>query len=112
MRKSLLFAALVAFALPAFASEENYKNVPVVDVKCSAKASANPNAHTRACALQCQASGFGVVTEDKKFVKFDTEGNTKIIEALKNSDKKDHLRVDVNGDLKGDTLQVKSIKLL
>jgi hypothetical protein len=112
MRNFLLLAVLAVFALPAFASEENYKNVPVVDAKCSAKVAANPDAHPRACALQCQASGYGVITEDKKFVKFDADGNTKIIDALKKSDKKDHLRVDVSGDLQGDTLKVKTITLL
>jgi hypothetical protein len=34
------------------------------------------------------------------------------VEALKTSDKKDHLRVDVSGDVQGDTLKVTSIKLL
>jgi hypothetical protein len=31
---------------------------------------------------------------------------------LKASDKKDHLRVDVSGEVKGDTLEVTSVKLL
>ncbi len=35
-----------------------------------------------------------------------------IVEALKASDVKDHLRVDVSGDVQGDTLKVTSIKLL
>jgi Tfp pilus assembly ATPase PilU len=73
---------------------------------------ADPDAHTRACALKCSASGFGIVTQDKKFLKFDASGNTKITDALKASDKKDHLRVDVSGDVEGDTLKVTSIKLL
>jgi hypothetical protein len=44
--------------------------------------------------------------------KFDAAGNSKITEALKASAKKDHLRVDVSGEVKGDTLEVTSIKLL
>ena len=55
---------------------------------------------------------FGIVTKDQQFLKFDAAGNTKIVEALKASDKKDHLRVDVKGDVQGDTLKVTSIKLL
>jgi hypothetical protein len=35
-----------------------------------------------------------------------------LIEALKASDKKDHLCVDVSGEVKGDTLEVASVKLL
>ena len=62
--------------------------------------------------MRKRASGFGIVTKDKQFLKFDAEGNTKIVEALKASDQKDHLRVDVSGDVQGDTLKVTSIKLL
>jgi len=76
------------------------------------KVAADPDSHPRACALKCAASGFGIVTQDKHYLKFDAAGNTKIVEALKASDKKDHLRVDVSGDVQGDTLKVTSIKLL
>ncbi len=112
MRKIRYLVILALFALPVLAAAETYKNVPVVDVNCSAKAAAAPDSHTRACALKCAASGFGIITQDKKFIKFDAEGNTKITEALKGSEKKDHLRVDVSGDVEGDTLKVTSIKLL
>jgi hypothetical protein len=111
-RLASLFVLFGLCVLPAFAAVETYKDVAVVDVNCSAKVAADPDTHTRACALKCAASGFGIVTQDKHFVKFDAEGNAKIVEALKASDKKDHLRVDVSGDLQGDTLKVTSIKLL
>ena len=107
---SLVLAGL--FAAPAFALAATYNNVPVVDVNCSKKAAANPDSHTRDCALKCAASGFGIVTNDQKFLKFDASGNAKIIEELKASGKSDHLRVDVTGDVQGDTLKVTSVKLL
>ena len=113
MRK---FASLVAVlgmcAMPAFAASETFQDVSVIDSNCSKKAAADADSHTRECALKCQASGYGIITKDHKFLKFDAAGNTKITEALKASDKKDHLRVDVTGDVKGDTLEVSSIKLL
>jgi hypothetical protein len=113
MRKLASFFLLLGLcAMPALATVETYKDVPVVDSNCSKKVAADPDSHTRACALKCAASGFGIVTQDKQFLKFDAEGNTKIVEALKASDKKDHLRVDVTGDVQGDTLKVTSIKLL
>jgi len=113
VRKLASFFVLFGMsAMPAFAAIETYKDVPVVDVNCSAKVAAEPDSHTRACALKCAASGFGIVTQDKHFLKFDAEGNTKVVEALEASDKKDHLRVDVSGDVQGDTLKVSSIKLL
>ena len=112
MRKFAYLGILGLLALPMVASAETFKDVSVVDVNCSAKAAAAPDTHTRACALKCEASGFGIITSDKKFVKFDAAGNKQIIAALKASDKKDHLRVDVSGDMDGDTLKVTSVKLL
>ena len=99
-------------AVPAFAAATSFQNVPVVDVSCSKKAAANPDAHTRSCALACAKSGFGIVTKDQGFLKFDAAGNEKVEEALKGSSEKDHLRVNVNGEVQGDTLKVSSIKLL
>jgi ribosomal protein S5 len=112
MRKALCLAALAAFLLPAVASAKTFKNVPVVDSNCSSRVINSPDNHTRACALKCAASGFGIVTNDHKFLKFDSAGNEEIVSQLKNSTEKDHLRVDVTGEVQGDTLQVKSVKLL
>ena len=112
MGKLAYLAVLGMLVLPAVAAPETYKDVPLVDVNCSKKVAADPDSHTRACALKCEGSGFGVITGDKQFLKFDAEGNKEVVAALKASDKKDHLRVDVSGDVKGDTLQVKSVKLL
>ena len=112
MGKLAYLLVLGMLALPAVAAAETYKDVPVVDVNCSKKAAADPDSHTRACALKCEASGFGIVTSDKQFLKFDAQGNKQMVAALKASDKKDHLRVDVSGDVKDGTLQVTSIKLL
>lgn len=112
MKKLMYLAVLGMLALPALATAETYKDVPVVDASCSARVASAPDTHTRACALKCEASGFGIITADKKFIKFDAAGNKEITEALKASDKKDHLRVDVSGQVEGDTLKVTSVKLL
>ena len=110
MLTSLL--ALGLLATPALAETQTFNDVSVVDVACSKKVAATADAHTRECALACQKSGFGIVTEDKKFLKFDADGNAKILAALKASDKTDHLRVNVSGDVQGDTIKVTSVKLL
>jgi len=112
VKASSLFLMMVMCTVSALAADDNFNNVPVVDVNCSKKAAADPDSHARDCALKCAASGFGIVTKDNRFLKFDAEGNTKIANALKASDKKDHLRVDVSGAVHGDTLKVTSIKLL
>ena len=56
MRKFASWCVLLGLcAMPALAAVETYNNVPVVDVNCSQKASADPDSHTRACALKCEA---------------------------------------------------------
>jgi hypothetical protein len=107
---SLLMVGLMA--TPALAATQTLNDVSVVDVACSKSVAAGGDAHTRKCAIGCKDSGFGVLTTDDKFLKFDANGNAKILEALKASDKKDHLRVDVTGDVQGDTIKVVSVKLL
>ena len=107
---SFALIVLTLLALPALG--ETFHDVAVVDKNCSTKAASNPNAHTRDCALKCASSGYGIITSDQKFLKFDAEGNAKLKEALQASNKKDHLRVDVSGDIENDTLKVKSVTLL
>jgi hypothetical protein len=106
----LVFVGLLV--APTLAAANEYKDVPVVDVSCSKKVVADPDPHPRECALKCAGGGFGIVTPDKRFLKFDAEGNKKILEALKASEKKDHLRINVSGDVQDDTLKVREVNLL
>lgn len=102
---------LGAMAAPAFAATQTFKDVPVVDTNCSRKVASNPDAHTRTCALQCQGSGYGIL-ENGKYIKFDQKGNQEILKQLKASHEKNHLRVNVTGDVQGDHMKVDSVKLL
>ena len=111
MKRMNLFAVPVLFALPLLCAAETWTAVPIVDVTCSAKAKANPDAHTRDCALACSKSGFGIVTPDGTFLKFDAKGNEQTVAALKTAQNKDHLRVTVTGDRDGDTVKVHSLKM-
>jgi hypothetical protein len=111
MKTLVSLLALGLMAAPALAATQSFKDVPVVDVNCSGKAVDNPDAHTRECALTCKESGFGIVTSDKKFLKFDKDGNAKIVKQLNASKKADHLRVNVTGDVQGDMLKVNTIHL-
>jgi hypothetical protein len=110
-----ILTSLLAFGLlaaPALAETKTFDGVSIVDVACSKKAAANADAHTRECALDCKDSGFAIVTADNQVLKLDADGNAKVLKQLKASDKADHLRVNVSGDVEGDTLKVTSIKLL
>jgi len=59
--------------------------------------------------MRCADSGFGIITSEGKFLKFDKNGNDKALALLKATDKNDHLRVKVKGELNGDTIAVDSI---
>ena len=112
MKKAFLLAAVLA-ALPLVARAEVWTNVSLLDTMCASKEKVkkDPDAHPTSCALQCAKSGFGIVAADGKYLKFDQAGNDQVVAALKSTKKTDHLRVTVDGDLKGDTIAVKSVKL-
>jgi uncharacterized membrane protein YphA (DoxX/SURF4 family) len=99
--------ALVFFAVPLQA--ETWKSLPLMDGHCSAKMAKDPDSHPRSCAIQCAKGGYGVITADGKYIKFDEAGSEKTLAALQKSDKKDHLRATVEGTLNGDVITVTSI---
>jgi hypothetical protein len=65
--------------------------------------------HTRQCAVTCAKSGFGVVTADGKFLKFDEAGNAKALGALKTLSKEKDLKAKVTGTVDGDLIKVDAI---
>ena len=108
------FASLVlglAVLTLGTASAEEWKNVPVVDTHCLEKVKADPDQHTAACALQCVKGGYGLITADGKFLKFDAAGDEKAQAALKAAKKKDHLRATVTGVREGESLKVSALTL-
>jgi hypothetical protein len=110
MKRSALMILALALALPLSAT--TWKNVSLMDAGCAAKKEkmADPDAHTRSCALQCAKTGYGAVVEGK-FVKFDPKGSDMVKDALTKSEKKDHIRATVNGELKDDVITVTSVTL-
>lgn len=109
MNKKTLLAVLLSFSSVAFAS--TWSNATLIDKQCSRKAADNPDAHTRQCAMGCAGSGYGILTSDGKFLKFDKAGDEKATSLLKQTDKKDHLRVTVDGEEKDGIVNVKSVKM-
>ena len=121
---SLCVPALLAGA--AVASAAQVQGI-LLDEMCSSKAEVRivsgprleggmivAEAHTRECALMpaCQKSGYGVFTYDQKFLKFDAAGSRKALAALKASKKEDDLKVEVTGEIEGDTIKVATLKLV
>lgn len=109
-RAVVLMAAFLA--LPAFAAAENWSNVSMIDTQCSTKAKANPDAHTKTCALACEKSGFGIIDNSGNYLKFDAKGNQEAMKLLQSSNRSNHIRVDVSGKKEGDVIHVESLKMM
>lgn len=102
---------LAALAAPASVLAATWTNVSLVDQNCSKKVKDDPDSHPRACALECAASGFGILTAEGEFLKFDADGSKQALAALRASDREDHLRVDVTGEVENGVLRVETLTL-
>ncbi len=67
--------------------------------------------HSKSCALEddCEASGYGVMSEGK-FIKFDKKGDKDALALLNKTDKKNHIMIEVTGMNGKDNFAVSSIK--
>lgn len=111
MMKRVVLCTLVVAVVPLLAFAETWKSVPVVDNMCYEKVKADPDVHPTKCALACAKSGYGIIAADGSFLKFDESGNARVAALLKDTKKKDHLRVTVDGDWTGNSIKVKSVSL-
>jgi hypothetical protein len=107
VRALIAVAALASTA----AAAETWKDVPVVDTMCVSKVKSDPDKHTTDCALKCAGGGYGLLTADGTYLKFDAAGNEKTVAALKATKKTDHLRATVVGERDGDTIKVASVSI-
>jgi|SRR5579863_1654034 len=114
--RNLLGLTLLA-VFSAVASAADIDGI-LIDKACSAKAvngggQAVAKAHDRDCLLQdsCIKTGYGVYTSDGKYLKLDADGDKKALAAIKASKKKDNFTVKVTGDIDGDSIKVKTLKL-
>lgn len=111
-RIGYVFGAIVmAWSINAGAAQ-TWTKVSMVDSMCALKVKADPDNHTRECAMQCAKGGYGILASDGTYLKFDKAGNEQAAAILKASKAADHLRVTVTGDRKGDTISVASLQLV
>jgi len=111
MRLRIAVLGLAVGAFAATLSAETWKNVSLVDSQCVDKVKADPDKHTKKCALACEDGGYGILTAEGKFLKFDSAGNEKAAKALEGTQKTDHLRATVEGTVSGDEIKVASVKI-
>ena len=103
-----LCALLAASSLVATAGEwHGY----LMDSACAAKMKDKAASHKTKCAVGCSKGGYGIVTSDGKFVKFDETGNAKALEALKATSKDQELTAKVTGTMDGDMIKVESVMI-
>ncbi|HEY3177174.1 MAG TPA: hypothetical protein VGK94_15580 [Candidatus Polarisedimenticolia bacterium] len=111
MLTKIAFVVAGMLAFPLAAAGETWENVPVIDTQCVTKVKADPDKHTKQCALQCAKGGYGLLAPDGTYLKFDAAGNDKTVVALKATKKADHLRATVIGEREGESIKVASISI-
>jgi hypothetical protein len=111
MSKLFCLCALAA-SLASAAEIKGY----LLDKSCADEDGKKPGfavKHQKSCLQMkpCAESGYGVMMDDLKFLKFDAKGNalaTKVIAGLK---KNDEIKIAVTGDVQGETVKVTKLTL-
>ena len=108
----ILFAAAAMSAMAADTAVKGF----LVDISCAEDEGQNPGfgaAHTRQCLQMqdCADSGYGVLTSDKKVIRFDKAGNDAAKKFIAGITKPSDLRVTVTGNVNGDQMTVSKIEL-
>lgn len=113
--KKFVMILFVAMSISAFAADSTVKGY-LVDLSCASEEGSKAGfgaKHTKDCLQMpdCVKSGYGVLTSDKKVVKFDKAGNEQAKKFIADMKKDKDIRVNVTGDVKGDTMTVNKIEL-
>ena len=113
--KKLALTLFVALAVSAFAADTTVKGY-LVDRACASEDGNKPGfgaKHTKMCLQMpdCEKSGYAVLTEDKKIIVFDSNGNVQAKKFIAALTKKNDVRVTVTGALNGDAITVTKIEL-
>lgn len=107
MRMSSLLLSVLLLATPLFAGEwTGY----LMDTMCAASRLDKASSHTIECMKRCKQSGFGLVTQEGKYIKFDEKGNIKALNELERTGKQDELLVKVTGEMRGGMIRVESVE--
>lgn len=107
MRMSSFLLSVLLLATPLFAGEwTGY----LMDTMCAASRLDKASSHTTECMKRCKQSGFGLVTQEGKYIKFDEKGNIKALNELERTGKQDELLVKVTGEMRGGMIRVESVE--
>jgi hypothetical protein len=113
--KKFIAIIFAAFALSAIAADTAVKGY-LVDLSCASEEGQKPEfgiKHSKACLQMpdCEQSGYGVLTDDKKVIRFDKAGNEQARKFIASTPKHDDIKVMVTGAVSGDHMTVSKIEL-
>lgn len=114
--KKFLLMLFAAMAVSAFAADTTVKGY-LVDRACASEEGSQAGFganHTRSCLkmAECASSGYAVLTDDKKVIILDNNGNAQARKFIEGLTKTKDIKVAVSGDMKGDSITVTKIELL
>ena|SRR5215467_4265857 len=113
--KKLILVLFAAMAMGAFAADATV-NGYLVDLACASEEGQKPGfgaKHSRDCLLmgECVNSGYGILTDDKKVIRFDKASNEQAKKFISDLKKTKDIKVSVTGTVNGDTITVSKIEL-
>jgi hypothetical protein len=113
--RRIALVLLTAAALSAFAAETKVQGY-LVDLACASEEGQKPGfgaKHSKMCLQmpECAKSGYGVLTDDKKVIKFDAASNAKAKQFIAGMKKDKDIKVNVTGTLNGERMTVSKIEL-
>lgn len=108
-----MFAVLSVSAFADDISIDGY----LIDSTCAARAATRPGfaaGHSKTCLRMpsCADSGYGVLTQDRRFIKFDSNGNEQVKKLLADLAQETGIKVEVSGTMDGDRMTVKNLRLV
>src|SRR6185503_2388954 len=111
--RRIALVLLTAAALSSFAADTTVKGY-LVDLACASEEGQKPGfgaKHSKMCLQmpECAQSGYGVLTDDKKVIKFDAESNTKAKQFIAGLKKDKDIKVNVTGTVNGERITVSKI---
>jgi hypothetical protein len=114
MKRTLLIL-FAAIAITSFAADTTVKGY-LVDIACGQEDGSKPGfgaKHTKECLQMpdCVSSGYGVLTDDKKIIRFDKAGNEQAKKFIADLKKENDIKVTVTGTVSGGSITVNKIEL-
>ena len=113
--RRIALVLITAAALSAFAAETKVQGY-LVDLACASEEGQKPGfgaKHSKMCLQmpECVKSGYGVLTDDRKVIKFDAASNAKAKQFIAGMNKDKDIKVNVTGTVNGERMTVSKIEL-